>query len=152
MHNIHVNDLNDKQRGVVTSIRHLDSTNAFHGESLLRTFADMFPPADLFLKELCELPAIYTGLRNFLDSHGANMQQHASRRIMTTLAHNIYEEQEDKQAAIDIVSEIMAAGRRMRTDISRTDKNRQQESRAGSASTSGSSAPDKLAHKRRHAS
>ena len=87
MHQVPLADLNDKQKGFVSSVRHLEATEAAQGDGLLRIFADMFPPADLFSKELCELPAVYTELRNFLDSHGANMQQHSSRRIMMTLAH-----------------------------------------------------------------
>ena len=141
-------DLNDKQKGFVTSVRHLEATNMVHGDSLLRMFADIFPSADLFSKELCDLPAIYTELCNFLDAHGANMQQHSSRRIMMTLAHNVYEEQEDWQAAIGIVSEIMTAGRRMRPDLSQTENSRRSDSQAPASpsSTSAASAPDRVAH------
>ena len=108
------------KEGFVASIRHVEAANVIHGDSLRRMFVYMFSPADLFSKELCEFPAIYTELRNFLDARGANMHQHSSHRIMMTLARNVYEEQEDRQAAIEIVSEIMSAGRRMRADLSQT--------------------------------
>lgn len=117
MQHVRIADLKGKRRGFLTSVRHSESTDAAQRDALLRIFADMFPPADFISKELCEFPAIYTELRNFLDSHGANMQQHSSRRIMITLAHNMYEEQEDQHAAVGIVTDIMAAGRRIRTDL-----------------------------------
>ena len=46
----HVNlaNLNDKKKGFVASVGHSEALNVVHGESLLRMFADMFPPADLF--------------------------------------------------------------------------------------------------------
>ena len=82
--------------------------------SPLRSVADMFPPSDLFSKELRSLLSVCSELHNFLDSRGACMTQHSSRRIMITLAHNLYEEQENKQAAVDIVQLIFASGRRNR--------------------------------------
>ena len=143
---VNVADLNEKQKGFLTSIRHLEAANVIHGDSLLRMFSYMFPPAGLFSKELCELPAIYTELRNFLDARGANMQQHSSCRIMMTLAHNVYEEQEDGQAAIEIVSEIVLAGRRMRADLSQARNSRLASSQAPVVPTSAASAPDRVAH------
>lgn len=146
MQHLDVADLSDKQRGFVVSIRHIEATNTLHGDALLRSFADMVPPAQLFCKELCKLPVIFTELRNFLDYKGANMRQHSSRRIMMTLANNIYEEQEDRQAAVDIVSEIVAAGRRMRADLSQTDSNRRESPQATTTQVHTSSAPDRVAH------
>ena len=106
-----MDQLNDNQRGLINSVSLLESNKEITGQTLLLEFADMFPPAALFGKELSNMPAIYSELRNFLDSRGENMQQHSSRRIMITLAHKLY--------AKSIVYEIIASGRRTRTDFSR---------------------------------
>ena len=147
MAQVNVDELGSTQKGFITSVRILEENLELCGEALLREFADMFPPASLFSKELCELPAAYTEVRNFLDSRGANMQQHSSRRIMMTLAHNIYIEQEDKDAAVAIVTEIIAAGRRMRSDLSRLSEQRTPSTpRNNTSQAFSSSAMDKIAH------
>ena len=97
-------------------MRLLDDSSQ-EGVNLLRSIADLFLPAVLFSKELRALPSIYPELRNYLDTKGCNLTQHSSRRIMMTLATNVYEEQEDKQAAVDIVQSIMAAGPRNRENV-----------------------------------
>ena len=102
----------------------------------------MFSPAELFYKELCELPAVLTEIKNFLDSRGANMRQHSSKRIMTTVANNICEDQEDCHAAVDILTEILAAGRRVRADISQTDNNSHETPQATTRQAPSTSAPD----------
>ena len=107
--------LNDVQKGFITSIRLVQSSGE-EGDALRREIADMFPPSELFSKELRNLPS--AELRNFLDTHGARMTQHSSRRIMMTLASNVYEEQEDKQAAVEVVQDIIAAGHRNREQVS----------------------------------
>ena len=80
----------------------------------------MYPPAVLFGQEIRDLAAIYTELRDFLDSRGANMNQHSSRRVIMTLATNLYEEQEDTLAATEIVQEVIVAERRRNTATTTT--------------------------------
>ena len=137
--------LNDTQRGFINSIRLLEANEDLIGSTLLEEVADMFPPAILFSKDLCELPAVFTELRNFLDSRGTNMHQHSSRRIMMTLATNIYNEPEDTDAATAIVTEIMAAGKRMRGDLSRLSEQRSQSTRSNNTPHPSSSSTDKIA-------
>ena len=78
----------------------------------------MFPTASLFRREICDLPTVHIELRNFLDERGTNLQQYSSHRAVMTLAHGLYEETEDKQAAVEIAREIVAAGRHRRPNSS----------------------------------
>ena len=105
--------LNDIQKGFITSIQNVQEFGE-EGIALTRAVADMFPPAELFCKDLRSLPSLYSELRNFLHSRGASMTQHSSRRIMRTLAHQLYEEKEDEHAAVDIVQKIIVSDRRSR--------------------------------------
>lgn len=78
--------------------------------------------------------------RDFLDARGAGLVQHSSRRVLMTHAHNlkgcehgsstflhpdpkvlhkVYEEPEDRDAAIEIVTDIIAQGRRNKLVASR---------------------------------
>lgn len=106
--------MNDTQKGFVLSIRSLESTEELQGESLKRSVADMFPPAVLFGDALLNMPVIYKSLCDFLDSRGVNLQQHSSRRIMLTLASDSYEVPEDTEAALEIFTTLVAAGRGVR--------------------------------------
>ena len=110
--------LTSAQKGFISSIRFLESSPDLTGVQLKRTIADMFPPASLFRQEICDLPAVHIELRNFLDERGANLQQRSSHRVVMTLAHGFYEETEDTQAAVEIVREIITAGRRRRPNSS----------------------------------
>ena len=102
--------------GFISSIRFLERTTDPTGVQLKRTRADMFPRASLFCEEICDLPAVFIDPRNFWDERGANLQQHSSHRVVMTLAHGLYEEAEDTQAAIEMAPEIVAAGRRPRSN------------------------------------
>ena len=93
----------------------------------------MLPPTSLFREEICDLPAVFIELRNFLDERGTNLQQHSSHRVVMTLAHGLYEEAEDTQAAIEMAREIVAAGRRPRSTASRS--NRREETQQASQAT-----------------
>ena len=104
----------------------------------------MFPPVDLFSNELRSLPSAYSELRSFLDSRGASMTQNSSKRIMITLAHNLYEEQEDKQADVHIVQLIIASDRCNRDHSSETKVAPAPVS--SSSRCPGASSIDKIAH------
>ena len=135
------------QKGFISSIRILELQENITGEALKQSVAEMFPPAMLFNKELLDMPAIYSSLRDFLDSRGANLQQHSSRRIKMTLATSLYDEPEDREAVTEIVSHIFAEGRKYKVAASATQD-------AASTSNFPSSAPqlssnnssDKIAH------
>lgn len=104
--------MNDVLRYFITSIRLLETTQFMTGDVAVRAVADLYSSSILFGKELRSIPAIHTELRNFLDSKRANLQQHSSRRIMMILANNVYEDEGDRNGAVDIVKELFSAGRR----------------------------------------
>ena len=137
--------LNEIQRGFATSMRLLDDSGQ-EGVNLLRSLAELFPPPVLFSQELRALPSVYLGLRNHLDMRGCNLTQHSSRRIMMTLATNVYEEQEEKEAAVDIVPGIMAAGRRNRGNFNHPRTPISVSPSATEATNSRGSSIDKVAH------
>lgn len=74
--------------------------------------AEFFPPSVLFSAELRSIPVLHSELRNLLDRRGAILTQHSSRRILMTLSTNLYEEEEDKNAAVEIVRKVISSGRR----------------------------------------
>lgn len=76
--------LTSTQKGFITSIRMLEINPNLVGTALKNSVAEMFPPALLFSKELQDLPACYGSLRDFLDTRGAELRQHSSRRILMT--------------------------------------------------------------------
>ena len=108
--------------------------------------ADIFVLRELFCQEQRSLPSLYRELRYFLDSRGVSTTQNSSHRIMMKLAHNLYEEQENKQAAVDIVQQIILSGPRSR-DVSPASQTSQLFPVSTSAAhvPSGSSS-DKIAH------
>lgn len=110
--------LTSEQKGFISSVIILESNADLTGVQLKRVVAEMFPPAVLFGKELCDLSAVHIELRNVLDSRGANLRQHSSHRVINTLGHGLYEETEDTQAAVEMARAIVAAGRRPRTHLS----------------------------------
>lgn len=111
--------LTSVQKGFFFSVRTIPQH--LSGTSLLQHVAELFPPASLFAKEICDIPSVWVELRNFLDSRGAGLTQHSSRRVILTLAHGLYEEVEDREAAVETAQLIIAAARRVRSDL-RTDE------------------------------
>lgn len=118
LQSVDMETLTDEQAGFVNSLRLMEdelSQLAFTGAQVKDAIAEMFPPATLFSPALRSMPFVYRDLRNWLDERGANMQQHSSRRIMMTIATQLYTESEDREAAIELVKNIIAAGRRTTT-------------------------------------
>ena len=90
---------------------------------------------------------VYSRLRDFLDSRGCNLQQHSSRRIMMTLATNLYDEGEDREAATSIVNDVIALGRRNNRSATRREGNVTLSNLTSSAhEASSSSSSDRIAH------
>lgn len=52
-----------------------------------------------------------------MDARGANMKQHSSIRVIMTFAHGIYEESEDRDAAVEMALLILESSRRVRADL-----------------------------------
>ena len=109
--------LTSAQKGFISSVRIIESNTDLTGQKLRKTVAELFPPAVLFGKEICNLPAVHIELRNVLDSRGANLPQHSSHRVIKTLAHGLYEETEDTQEAVEMARAVIAAGRHPRADL-----------------------------------
>lgn len=102
-----------RQKGFIISIRTLDPS--LSGDTLKDTIAEMFPPSHLFSNDIKEIPSVWLELRKFLDTNGASLSQHSSRRVILTLAHSLYEDAEDREAAIEMANNIVSEGRRPRT-------------------------------------
>lgn len=119
----------------------MESSPDITGVQLKGIIADMFPPDLLFREEICDLPAVHIELRNFLDERGANLRQHSSHRVVMKLAHGLYEEAEDTQAAIEMAREIVAAGLRPRSTTSGSSS-----SQMTKATSTNIAFPEKTAH------
>lgn len=61
---------------------------------------------------MAALTDAYRDLRKRLDGHDANVQQQFSRRVIMTLAMSLYDDREDRVAANQMASELVAAGLR----------------------------------------
>eukprot|EP00170_Pyropia_yezoensis_P002975 contig_12489_g2982 len=83
------------------------------GDQVKDTVAQLFQPAAVFGPDVATLPYAHRELRKWLDSHGANLQQHSSHRVIMTLATSLYVDPEDSVAAHQLASELVAAGRRV---------------------------------------
>lgn len=135
--------LSPTQTGFIISMRTIDPS--LSGENLRNHVAEMFPPAHLFCKEIADMASVWMELRAFLDARGAPLQQHSSRRVILTLAHGLYQESEDRNAAIDIANDIVSAGRRRRQDISQGTTSQRQSSEQSQAQQANSS-EERVAH------
>lgn len=137
--------LTSAQKGFISSIRFLEATPNLTRIHLKRTIADMFPSASLFRQEICDLLAVHIELRNFLDAKEANLEQNFSHRVVMTLAHGLYEEAEDTQAAVEMAREIIAAGHRQRPHAPSSSSHAEQ-SPVPRTSGSFSTSTEKIAH------
>lgn len=82
------------------------------GEPLMETIEEMFPTCNRFSDESKELTGVWIELRNFMDWNGVSMTQNSSRRVILQLEHFLYDDAEDRWAAVEIANEIVAEGRR----------------------------------------
>lgn len=109
-----LSSLTSVQKGFIVSIRSIDTS--LSGRNLCAHIAELFPPASLFAKEICDTPTVWVDLRNFLNALGANLAPQSSRRVICTLAHGLYDDAEDRQAAVETSNLIVASERRVRSD------------------------------------
>ena len=128
MHRIQLGTVSSEIVGLVYSVRDLDVRaidNGLSGAQVKEAFAEMYPPAALFAAPILSMPSVYSNLRDWLDSKGAGLRQHSSRRVMMTLATFLYDEAEEREAATQIAGDIIASGRRIRrvTDENVTSQN-----------------------------
>lgn len=107
--------LSDEQMGFISSVRMLDAAvreSNLSGDQVKAAVAELLPPAVLFGRDVATLPYAHRELRKWLDGHGANLQQHSSHRVIMTLATSLYVDPEDRVAANQLATELVAAERR----------------------------------------
>lgn len=95
------------QKSFIISIRALDAD--LHGEALRVLIADEFPPGILFDPEIGRLGELWTGLRTWLVARGVRITQHPTRRIILALATSIYEDADDREAAVELAQRYIAS-------------------------------------------
>eukprot|EP00171_Calliarthron_tuberculosum_P007546 IDg7546t1 len=66
------------------------------GVQVKEAFTRMYPPAVLFSPKIISMPAVYSCLRDYLNSRGDNLVMHSTRRFIMTLASSFYDESEDR--------------------------------------------------------
>lgn len=84
-------------------------------------FAEMYPPSFLFSPNLMTMPSIFASLRDFLNSKGAKLTQHSTQRVIMTIASSVYDESEDREAALENAENLFSERRcslRSRTSAS----------------------------------
>lgn len=104
------------QIGFILSIRNIDP--ALSTEQLCNRIAEMFPPVRHVSQEILALPSRHLPLRKVLDSRGAIVQQHSSKRIMQTIAHDLYSNAEDRKSTIQSASLIISHDRKVSNELS----------------------------------
>lgn len=105
--------------------------------------AELVPPAVLFGPDLQKYRIFYSEMRDFLNRNGCNLTQHPSRKIINTLAHELYEEADERAAAIELAKIIIAQGKNPITPAVIPDKPPDQPNEKPSQNYEGK---DKLAH------
>eukprot|EP00171_Calliarthron_tuberculosum_P023645 IDg23645t1 len=108
----------------------------------------MYPPAVLFSPKIMAMPSIYSSLRDWLNGRGANLAKHSTRRVIMTLASSLYDESDDREAAMEIAGQIVAEGRRStRSTIAGTSAGAAESTRSNTGSASGAPGrEDRTAH------
>lgn len=77
-------------------------------EQIKEAFSKMYPPGMLFSEDIQTVPEIYPA---WFKNEGCNLTPHSSRIIMKTLASNIYTEAEEANAAMQMVTAVIALNR-----------------------------------------
>jgi len=100
-------NLNAHQDALVTSIREYER-DELTGEKLREAFVEDYSPAQIFAEEILVLPVIYRRLRDYLRENGVTILPHRNRRITSSLAVTLFEE-EDQRAALSLVQRTSGA-------------------------------------------
>eukprot|EP00168_Porphyra_purpurea_P019439 TRINITY_DN7756_c0_g2_i1.p1 TRINITY_DN7756_c0_g2~~TRINITY_DN7756_c0_g2_i1.p1 ORF type:complete len:250 (+),score=58.51 TRINITY_DN7756_c0_g2_i1:173-922(+) len=115
LHGMDLTSLPTKQRGFAQSMRQMERDlggRANVTPDLVRTMvAEEFPPETLFSTEIAALPAGYRALRDWLTERGVNMGGNR-RRIPYQLAEKLYDDDEDRESARELVKGLLSAERR----------------------------------------
>ena len=105
LHNQPLDSLYQELLGLIYSVRDLENRITAENlsvEQVKATFAEMYPPDALFSEAIQSLFSIYTSLRYWLNSNGAELVKHSTRRIFMTLAPSVYTDEEEKNAANEL--------------------------------------------------
>ena len=92
-------------RGTICFVRDLEDCvreDNLSGADLKAASAEILPSGVSFSPAIQTLPRIHTAIRNWLNKNEAASTQHASHRIIMTLAIAIYIGPEDANAAVDL--------------------------------------------------
>lgn len=104
LHCTNLSLLPDVPRCFILDVRGLDPflTEGVPAEEVRGMVAETFPPATLFDPELVQLATIYRDFRNWINSHGGDLVQLASRRIILLLEETLYANREDQEMAKEL--------------------------------------------------
>lgn len=69
------------------------------------------------VSKICDLPSAWVQLQIFLDKRGAHFYFHSIRRKTPSLASGLYQDVNEKNAAIEMTNLVIASGRRARPEI-----------------------------------
>lgn len=75
------------------------------------------PPANLLVKEICHICSVLVSFRNSIDTRRAKIGQHSSASVIVTLDHDLYDEPEDRAAAVELALQILASSRHVRSEL-----------------------------------
>lgn len=103
--------------GFITTVRLWQADEDLSGATIVKCIAELLQPAVWFSCDLGSVTALHSEFWNFLDRRGANITQHPSLRILMTLATNIYDKEDDGNAAVDIFRDIITAGGRSPSQV-----------------------------------
>lgn len=109
MHSIAESSLNTAQRGIVASMRALESewTAQTTPAELKESMAETFPPSVLFSPDVALMPVIYREIRKRPDRFGAMLGVHSTRRIPTLLADRLYQPGPEQDMAMELATNII---------------------------------------------
>lgn len=98
------------QRRLIVSIRNIEPSPEC--SVLKQLVAELFSQEVLFSKDFQHLSGINAKLRDFLNGHRCNLSQRPSKIIIHTLAHELYDDAEKRNATLERDKAIVATGKR----------------------------------------
>lgn len=69
------------------------------------------------MKTIFDIPTMWTEIRYFMDAQGGNLPQNSSRRLIMSLSNGLYEEYEDRDAAVNIAQLVLANAHPVTSDL-----------------------------------
>lgn len=109
LHSKNLSLLPDVPRCFILAVRGLEPflTKGVPDEEVRGMVAETLPPATLFDPELVQLATIYRNFRNWINCHGGDLVQLASRRIILILDETLYADPEDQEMAKELAKQLL---------------------------------------------